>query len=49
MALDIDLSSDDDMPDQKWMMPAKAPKLTPKSLSATRKRMTMFTALPFAC
>jgi len=38
MALDIDLPSDDDMPDREWTMPAKALKLTPKSLSATRQR-----------
>ncbi|MFI8749974.1 DUF4236 domain-containing protein [Vreelandella lionensis] len=38
IALDIDLPSDDDMPDREWMIPAKALKLTPKSLSATRQR-----------
>ncbi|AZM96565.1 DUF4236 domain-containing protein [Vreelandella venusta] len=38
MALDIDLPSDDDMPDREWTIPAKALKLTPKSLSATRQR-----------
>lgn len=38
IALDIDLPSDDDMPDREWTMPAKALKLTPKSLSATRQR-----------
>jgi len=38
IALDIDLPSDDEMPDREWMIPAKALKLTPKSLSATRQR-----------
>jgi len=38
IALDIDLPSDDDMPDREWMIPVKALKLTPKSLSATRQR-----------
>jgi hypothetical protein len=38
IALDIDLPSEDEMPDREWTMPAKALKLTPKSLSATRQR-----------
>ncbi|KAE8436438.1 hypothetical protein [Vreelandella piezotolerans] len=38
IALDIDLPSDDEMPDREWTMLAKALKLTPKSLSATRQQ-----------
>lgn len=39
IALDIDLPSDDEMPDREWTMLAKALKLTPKSLSATRQQL----------
>lgn len=38
IAVDIDLPNEDVMPDHFWQMPAKALKLSPKKLSATRQR-----------
>ncbi|XGA81379.1 DUF4236 domain-containing protein [Halomonas sp. CH40] len=38
IAVDIDLPDEDEMPDHYWQMPAKALKLTPRKLSATRQR-----------
>ncbi|NYS61997.1 DUF4236 domain-containing protein [Vreelandella salicampi] len=38
IAVDIDLPDESEMPKRKWTMPAKALKLTPKPLSATRQR-----------
>ena len=38
IAVDIDLPDEDEMPGRYWQMPAKALKLTPRKLSATRQR-----------
>jgi len=38
IAVDIDLPDEDEMPNHYWQMPAKALKLTPRQLSATRQR-----------
>ncbi|MBZ0331677.1 DUF4236 domain-containing protein [Halomonas sp. ANAO-440] len=38
IAVDIDLPSEDEMPDRYWTMPAKQVKLTPRKLSDTRQR-----------
>jgi len=38
IAVDIDLPNEDEMPGHYWQMPAKALKLTPRQLSATRQR-----------
>ncbi|WP_404417280.1 DUF4236 domain-containing protein [Vreelandella aquamarina] len=38
IAVDIDLPNEDEMPEHYWQMPAKALKLTPRKLSATRQR-----------
>lgn len=38
IAVDIDLPDESEMPEREWTMPAKALKLTPKPLSATRQR-----------
>lgn len=38
IAVDVDLPGEEEMPDRDWRMPAKQVKLTPRRLSATRRR-----------